>query len=750
MNGRKLWAVRACFLVAFISLSGCAGGESVTSLDGDKEDESESTDGDSLHEDGDVILDGDAESHGDNDDSSDGDEAEICECQEGPCCKDGCHFDGTDVQCEENVEMEYGCPEGMGCGSSVMARSKSRNCSGASSACDGELGDWSDWALAQECGEHEVCVSGETECQENRPACDPAWCEAGSGSCCDDETNTLRGPEWICEAETEIEYGCPDGTGCGQDVKFRTKDRHCSGFETDCQGNLGAWSNWKLFEDCMPDQQCDSDAASCHDHQFHDEIRCVGLERYYYNECNVQEEYVDTCIDADPCSVDGCEQGVCGNESYTCNGHGVCNLENDYCTCSPEYTGPFCDSCAVGYYEYPVGSGICIDNPCLPDPCNGHGICGNSTGVAICNCEDPFGGLWCNECMADAFGTFPYCYVSPSGFCETNPCFPIPPTGQEKCYLAHDPWTETTCSGTPGEELCGSIEGCGQDAQFTPPEREFVCQDAGGDFPCADRATPAVGEVVLDTLTGMMWQRTIVEDKTWQQAIDYCEILAYAGHSDWRLPTIHEFRSITHYGLDTEPTINLEAFPGTAPLGFWSSTSDISNSAQAWNIGFYFGSTENWNEKTVPLFARCVRAGINHETSGNGGSSSGIRYSLTGPDDSLVVDAVTNLMWQRSYGYGKNWGNALKYCEQLELGGYDDWRVPNVNELASLVDYAISNLASGFPGGLGSAIENVWSSNSVSNQYLPGYALVVQFSMGNVLQSEKTELCYAKCVRDLD
>jgi len=45
-------------------------------------------------------------------------------------------------------------------------------------------------------------------------------------------------------------------------------------------------------------------------------------------------------------------------------------------------------------------------------------------------------------------------------------------------------------------------------------------------------------------------------------------------------------------------------------------------------------------------------------------------------------------MWQKSDSrQGMNWEESLKYAESLELGGYDDWRLPNAKELQSIVDY---------------------------------------------------------------
>ena len=58
--------------------------------------------------------------------------------------------------------------------------------------------------------------------------------------------------------------------------------------------------------------------------------------------------------------------------------------------------------------------------------------------------------------------------------------------------------------------------------------------------------------------------------------------------------------------------------------------------------------------------------------------------------DGTVTDNCTGLMWQADTGNderGLNWCSALAYCEGLELGDHSDWRLPNVRELQSIVDY---------------------------------------------------------------
>ncbi len=94
-------------------------------------------------------------------------------------------------------------------------------------------------------------------------------------------------------------------------------------------------------------------------------------------------------------------------------------------------------------------------------------------------------------------------------------------------------------------------------------------------------------EVVTDSLTDLMWQRTYVSNKTWQQALDYCSDLTYGGHSDWRLPNPHELQSIIDDGR-YGPAIDTTVFPGTLSLHFWSSLSLVTTMNGAWYV--YFGS----------------------------------------------------------------------------------------------------------------------------------------------------------------
>jgi hypothetical protein len=96
--------------------------------------------------------------------------------------------------------------------------------------------------------------------------------------------------------------------------------------------------------------------------------------------------------------------------------------------------------------------------------------------------------------------------------------------------------------------------------------------------------------------------------------------------------------------------------------------------------------------------------------------------------DGTVTDNYTGLMWQKEMadvsGNGSigdedrvNWQNALKYCEALDFAGHADWRLPNVRELRSIVDYGrwdptIDPVFSALNTGSGEWSTVYWSSTS--------------------------------------
>ena len=445
-------------------------------------------------------------------------------------------------------------------------------------------------------------------------------------------------------------------------------------------------------------------------------------------------------------------------EPDPCNGRASCDDSGDHavCSCNTGYDGSDCSACAMGYIEFPADSETCIDDPCDPDPniCNGYGRCDNSTGVATCDCNTGYDGANCDQCD-DFFTGYPDCSwdgTFPDGYCNTNICWPVPPTNQTACYTWEDPWEETTCvGGTPAS--CGdnpAITGCGQDAQYTDNTRTFTCFNAAGvETPCANLPTASADEVVTDSLTGIIWQREVPDSYpgctggdpagvkcTWQEAMDYCEGLDYGTHQDWHLANIQELLSITDYGRH-HSAIDVTVFPTPSTVSFWSSTPSPTNSNNARMLYQRYGYTSTLG-KTSAWHVRCARGGP--EGSGLGTLD---HFAVSPSGEQVVIDVITNLMWQKSHVSAKNWQQALTYCEELDYANLTDWRLPNNNELNSIINYQLDNPASDFPD---MPSEEYWSSSTSAGDMQSAWC--ANFDFGSVNDHKaKVDTNYVRCVR---
>ena len=112
---------------------------------------------------------------------------------------------------------------------------------------------------------------------------------------------------------------------------------------------------------------------------------------------------------------------------------------------------------------------------------------------------------------------------------------------------------------------------------------------------------------VTDTYTSLMWQQDGLTEKTWEQALSYCEGLSLGGYTDWRLPTIKELRSLVDYSRDY-PAINAIYFPSTVSFFYCSSTTYPASTDCAWGVDFYDGY-DGYGYKYNNNYVRAVRGG---------------------------------------------------------------------------------------------------------------------------------------------
>lgn len=128
---------------------------------------------------------------------------------------------------------------------------------------------------------------------------------------------------------------------------------------------------------------------------------------------------------------------------------------------------------------------------------------------------------------------------------------------------------------------------------------------------------------------------------------------------------------------------------------------------------------------------------------------------FTDNGDGTVTDHCTGLQWQQNSADVNGdrqstdqdfvpWCDALKYCESLSFAGHDDWRLPNVRELQSIVDYGRSKPS--IDPIFGALSSYYWSSTLFAGGRINAWNIL--FNGGSVgLEASRGGVGYVRAVR---
>jgi len=264
--------------------------------------------------------------------------------------------------------------------------------------------------------------------------------------------------------------------------------------------------------------------------------------------------------------------------------------------------------------------------------------------------------------------------------------------------------------------------------------QQHCYNQAGDTIPCAEsgqdgalrRGQPwprprfAVHDaVVTDRLTDLTWTRCANHagfPLTWPEALDHVAEMnreQRLGHSDWRLPNRNELHSLVSY--QTRRPALPEGHPFTDIfLGwYWSATTAAVAPAHAWYLHlegarlFYGGKDQSFlvwpvrgrgNGLLPATGQQCCYdlSGRPHPCAGKGEDG---EYRMGAPwpkprfrvEEATVIDRLTGLGWRRAADIANgpvDWADALAAVAALEKREQAGWRLPNINELDSLVDVA--------------------------------------------------------------
>ena len=210
---------------------------------------------------------------------------------------------------------------------------------------------------------------------------------------------------------------------------------------------------------------------------------------------------------------------------------------------------------------------------------------------------------------------------------------------------------------------------------------------------------------IRDNVTGLTWEiktasgiHSFNEKVTWQNRgglADATNAEGLCGITSWRVPSLTELLTIANNGRQN-PANDVPRFPNSKPQSYWTDDAISGVATNAWTVNFFSG-IGNSKAKTQTFQVRLV--------AGNYAASRFEGARFVDNADGTLTDLVTGLMWKRCpeglTGDGcaegavsnKVWGVAMKTARDSTFAGYDDWRLPNLKEIQTLVDVSKNNPA---------------------------------------------------------
>jgi len=276
---------------------------------------------------------------------------------------------------------------------------------------------------------------------------------------------------------------------------------------------------------------------------------------------------------------------------------------------------------------------------------------------------------------------------------------------------------QISCFSASGQKI--DCKGTGQDAEFRRGAKSAV-----------PRFTDNCDGTVTDKITGLIWLKDAdtFGPVSWEQALSYARNLA-SGHyglsdgsakGDWRLSNIRELLSLIDYGTFTPIIPHHNPFNNVKAAIYWTSTTLAPAPLLAWMMTLAIGPTvfdvktspgnRMWpvrGQGRIPKTGQqqCWDAQGKALTTCSGSGQDGELQAgvplpnprFTDNGDGTVTDNHTQLVWLRKANpFGlRIWEEALALCNNLCSGNYGltdgsvpgDWRLPNIREAESVVDY---------------------------------------------------------------
>jgi hypothetical protein len=261
---------------------------------------------------------------------------------------------------------------------------------------------------------------------------------------------------------------------------------------------------------------------------------------------------------------------------------------------------------------------------------------------------------------------------------------------------------------------------------------------------------------VKDNITGLLWEVKTVKNAHESYAfadadkfVKTTNTQKLCGKTNWRMPQIQELQSIVDYSVPLpNPNIDLTFFPNSTSKIYWSATPYAKNINDVWGIYFEDGRVFEQDKKTSAAM-RLVSSTQKPTAK---------KYVIS-KDGTEVFDTQTSLTWRRCVE-GMKWNG--KTCAGYPFGGMlveslqraasearltgKAWRLPNIKELASLVDTTQPNLAIDLTAFPETPNDQMWSASPYALDAFFGWA--VHFYYGSSYYTYLEDIAMMRLVKD--